>query len=126
MPQTKLFFWLAILWTVLIVIGLTIPGGALPYGSLWEFDKLIHFGLFLVLTVLWLEAMAFGRISRSIMILALIVAFSFLSEVYQQLLPFERTADIFDAVADSIGAGVGFVIWGIKNAFWPNASPTKN
>jgi len=126
MHRTRLFFWLATVWTLVIVVGLTLPGKSLPAGSLFEFDKAIHFGLFFVLTLLWLEALAIGRISRALPIFAAIVVFSFLSEVYQQLLPFERTADVFDAVADSIGAAVGLATWGIAHAYWPVKQSQKN
>lgn len=119
MSRSRRFFWFALVWTLLIVIGLTLPGHSLPSGSLLEYDKAIHLGLFFVLTVLWLEALANGRVHRALIILGSIIAFSFLSEVYQQLLPFDRTADLFDAVADSIGATLGLVAWAISHAIWP-------
>lgn len=103
--------FLALVWTACIVVGLTLPGSAMPISGLFEFDKLIHLGLFLVLALLWLPALSGGRIDRGMAILAVILAFSVVSEIYQGILPFGRQADMLDAAADSVGAVAGFVIW---------------
>jgi VanZ family protein len=102
---------LALVWTACIVVGLTLPGTALPSTNLWEFDKLIHAGLFFVLTLLWLSALTRGRLDRGMAVLAVILAFSVLTELYQGMLPFGRQADMLDAAADSAGAVVGFALW---------------
>ena len=102
---------LALTWTVCIVVGLTLPGSAMPSTRLWEFDKLIHAGLFFVLTLLWLSALTRGRLDREVAVLAVILAFSVLTELYQGMLPFGRQADMLDAAADSAGAVAGFALW---------------
>lgn len=102
---------LALIWTACIVVGLTLPGSAMPSTRLWEFDKLIHAGLFFVLTLLWLPALTRGRLDRGLAVLAVILAFSVLTELYQGMLPFGRQADMLDAAADSVGAAVGFLLW---------------
>lgn len=102
---------LALIWTACIVVGLTLPGSAMPSNRLWEFDKIIHAGLFFVLTLLWLSALTRGRLDRGLAVLAVILAFSVLTELYQGMLPFGRQADMLDAAADSVGAAIGFVLW---------------
>lgn len=102
---------LAPLWTILIFIGLSLPGSRLPDSSVLEFDKLIHFGLFFVLTLLWLAAISRGRIGPGLAVLTIILAFSVLSELYQAWLPFGRTADFLDSAADALGAVTGFLLW---------------
>lgn len=102
---------LALIWTACIVVGLTLPGSAMPSTRLWEFDKLIHAGLFFVLILLWLPALTRGRLDRGLGVLAVILAFSVLTELYQGMLPFGRQADMLDAAADSVGAAIGFVLW---------------
>ena len=69
-----------------------------------------------MLTVLWLAALANRNASKAIGIVFVIVLFSFLSEWYQQLLPFDRTADVFDAIADTVGALLGLSFWGVRSA----------
>ena len=102
---------LAILWSGLILVGLTVPGSSLPSARLFEFDKLIHGGLFLVLTLLWLAATSRGHSGKGIGVLTVVLAFSVLSELYQGWLPFDRTPDFLDSAADATGAVIGFLIW---------------
>ncbi len=98
-------------WTVLIIVSLSIPGSNLPSSSLLEFDKLIHFTLFFVLTGLWLAARSEARIDRGLVILGLILLFAIGSEYYQELMPIGRTAELRDALADSVGALLAFITW---------------
>ncbi|MDE2996326.1 MAG: VanZ family protein [Bacteroidota bacterium] len=102
---------LATLWSVLIAIGLTLPGSALPGASLFEYDKLVHGALFLVLALLWLAAGSRGRLDRGLGIFAIILAFSVITELYQGMLPFDRHPDMYDSAADAIGAVIGFGLW---------------
>ncbi|MDA1028949.1 MAG: VanZ family protein [Bacteroidetes bacterium] len=104
---------LALSWTLLILVLLSIPGKSVPRVAIMEFDKFIHAGLFFVLTTLWLRAVAAENVTRALVVLGCIVVFSFASEWYQEWLPFDRTADLFDAVADSIGALIGILVWAI-------------
>ena len=116
MTLRRPFLWLALCWTLMILVLLSIPGSNLPDASLLEYDKLAHAGLFFVLTILWLLALAARSTLKGVLIFVAIVAFSFGSEWYQEQLPFDRTADAMDAVADSIGALLGFSLWVLKNA----------
>jgi VanZ family protein len=102
---------LAPLWTLLILVALSLPGGRLPDASLLEYDKAVHFIMFFVLTILWLAALYRGAMGRAWGILLVILAFSVLSELYQSWLPFNRSADVVDAAADAAGALTGFLLW---------------
>jgi VanZ family protein len=108
---------LAILWTIFIMVLLTIPGKSIPSVSIFEFDKLIHAGLFFVLTVAWLRAVAGRYVYKAVLVVGAILIFSFVSEWFQEVLPIGRTADVFDAVADSIGALIGLATWSIWGFF---------
>lgn len=102
---------LAPLWTLLIIVGLTLPGSQLPGSSLLAYDKLIHGALFFVLTLLWLAALSRAQWGPAIAVFTVVLAFSVLSELYQGWLPFGRHADFLDSAADAMGALIGFVIW---------------
>ncbi|GAB5519377.1 MAG: hypothetical protein RhofKO_16280 [Rhodothermales bacterium] len=99
----------AIAWTLGILAACSIPGTSLPSVSLWEFDKVAHFILFCGFGMLWMWAAP----QRFSLILLLGVAYAIGTEFYQGLLPWPRTPDPYDALANTIGllAGVGSVWW---------------
>jgi hypothetical protein len=96
---------LALLWTLVVVVALSIPGSELPAFVHLSMDKVLHAAAFLVLGLLWLRAYpeAAGRV------LLAGVLFALLTEVYQHVMPFDRSFSLADAFADVCGfaAGVG-------------------
>ncbi len=110
MPVLKLLItylarhrWPALLWTALIVLACTWPGGNLPSAPVVGFDKIVHIGMFVGWTVLWL--LLFPKNTWAVLLLG--IAFGILLEFYQQWLPFDRTFDWWDAAADGLGALLG-------------------
>jgi len=94
------------------MVALSIPGRSLPQASVvMEFDKVVHAGLFAVLTGLWLLALSGGSIQKGLAILAVIIAFGIGTEFYQEWMPIGRTADFMDSAADAVGALIGFLAW---------------
>ena len=98
--------WPAILWTSLIVLACTWPGKDLPEAPIVDFDKIVHVGMFIGWTCLWLLLFPKSRL----LITLLGIAFGIFLEFYQQWLPFDRTFDWWDAAADGVGVilGLGF------------------
>ncbi len=115
--STRLSLSLAVAWTLLIWLLLSIPGSSLPSSEIWNYDKVGHAGLFFVLSLLWLNAVR-GKSTR---IVTGIVIAGFLlgpfSEWYQSVLPIDRTADAYDAVANFVGFAVGTGLWLIVAGF---------
>ena len=98
---------LAIGWVLLILTACTIPGDSLPSVTLWSFDKLIHFTLFAVLG--WLCSHAWpGRVGW---VGLAGLAYAGLTEVYQGLIPFGRTPDLYDALANTLGLLAGLAVY---------------
>jgi VanZ family protein len=103
----------AVLWTVALFFG---GGGPPPPEGPGELigvpsDKLLHAVAFLVLSLLMARAVRYelpaGRRRLHVgLAVALSVAIGVLLEVYQLALP-DRSAEVADAVADSIGAVLG-------------------
>ena len=102
MPRT-----LALLWTTALLIGLSIPGDQLPEATLLTFDKVIHVLLFAGLGFLWLRAYP----HRAVTVLLLGIAFGLFSEVYQHLMPIERSFSLLDALADAVGIMLAGAVW---------------
>jgi VanZ family protein len=104
--------WPAMLWTLLVIVALSIPTKSLSGSDLLEWDKAAHFALFFVLTWLWLHAVAGSSALKGVMVVLVACTFAFLSEYYQDMLGF-RSKDVWDAVADSAGALAAGIVW-----FW--------
>ena len=102
----------AIGWTFAILLACSIPGRDIPNlgFDLFEYDKIVHFGLFLVFGWLWLRALP-GHLTYRFVWLGLFgLAYGVATEIYQGLLPWERTPDPMDAIANILGLLVGFVV----------------
>jgi VanZ family protein len=90
-----------------------------------NFDKLVHLGLFTVLSFL----LSFGIFKSTrlpmgkkiVLILAAGVALGALDEVHQSFVPF-REPDVLDAAVDAVGIALGlFVYWVLWRAQAKNA-----
>jgi hypothetical protein len=96
--------WIAWLWTLCILLACTIPGKSIPSSPVIGFDKVVHIGLFGVWIVLWLLATK----RNAIACIAAGIIYGVALEIYQQLLPFDRTFDWWDALADAVGVLLGY------------------
>jgi hypothetical protein len=99
--------WPAITWTLLILIACTWPGKDLPDAPVVGFDKIVHAGLFIGWTGLWLLAVP----KKYSMILVIGIGYGIFLEFYQQWLPFDRTFDWWDAAADGLGVFLGALLY---------------
>lgn len=113
------YFAPAILWIIMILILCTLPGKDIPSNSFFDeihFDKFVHFGLFggivlfLSLGIYWQKK----YISPLTLLLLVIVAASYglAIEFIQKYWCIGRSFDIYDVVADTLGAIAG--VWVFK------------
>ena len=99
---------LAIGWTLLLFILLSIPSTEIPETGIEWADKVAHLGSFLLLGWLWMWALN-GRFVTRILLFA--GGFAVLSEGYQGLLPWERSPDIYDALFNIVGLILGILLY---------------
>ncbi|HEU4716850.1 MAG TPA: VanZ family protein [Bacteroidia bacterium] len=108
----KNVFLPAILWALLILILCGLPGKDIPHISFLEllsFDKLVHAGIFFVLTVFGIKGCrlqkrsAYMKEHAAFLSAGISSAYGGLMEILQGTIFIGRTADIFDFIADSIG-----------------------
>lgn len=99
----------AILCALLIFVGSSIPAKDFPDLSIFSYDKIIHFVLYLVLTLLTYRALRYQRkypfLSNNAHWIALLVAIGYgaIDELHQSFVP-GRDADPYDWLADSAGS----------------------
>ena len=109
----------ALLWTIFILILMVIPGNLLPKEEktfIPNLDKLIHATLFGSFVFLWSIYYATRKEknnhsdSRFVLILIIACLYGVATELMQKYLIPNRDYDLFDIMADSIGAVLGFLI----------------
>ncbi len=101
----------AIIWTLGILAACSIPGKDLPDISFYSFDKIAHFVVFAGFGWLWMGALESPPTRRTGYVLASGLAYAALTEVYQGLLPYDRTPDLNDALANALGLLTAVLIY---------------
>lgn len=102
----------AMIWFILIFIACALPGKDIPSISFLEmlsFDKWVHAGIFFVLVILLMRAVKFTQpgathIMTAVFALSIAIPYGGLLEIMQGTFFEERTADIYDFIANSFGA----------------------
>jgi VanZ family protein len=106
------------LWTLFILILMAIPGNMLPKEEktfIPNLDKLVHATLFGSFVFLWSIYYATRKErnnnsnSRFVLILIIACLYGVATELMQKYLIPNRDYDIFDIMADSIGAVLGYL-----------------
>jgi VanZ family protein len=97
-----------ILWCVLIFISSSIPSNRLPSVGILGFDKLVHFGIYLVLCFLLHRSFSnqarFPFIRSHSLVTAVLgcIAFGITDEIHQIFVP-GRTSSVYDIFANALG-----------------------
>ena len=108
----------AVLWTVLIFILLCIPSTGFSKGT-WVIipfaDKAVHFFLFCLFSFFWKKTLNQEKIPLlSLWIFSAGTLYGILLEFLQQLPFIQREFDLYDMLANSIGAATVFVFSVLK------------
>lgn len=100
------------LWTLLILIGCFMPAPNVPKVDVPLADKWVHFTFFAGFSFFWLCAYPSRNITRLLTVTLAGIFFGSLIEVLQGILPvLGRASELMDAVADSIGAVLGAILF---------------
>jgi VanZ family protein len=113
-PGTKK--WLAVGWFLLTTLLLAMPGNALPKTNLVNipnFDKIVHVGLFAVLTFLALYALNQPTFRKKTVVGLMAIIYGTIMEYVQLHLVAYRSFEGIDIVADAIGAIMGVLVFSL-------------
>ena len=103
----------SIAWAVFILVLCLMPGRDLPSITIFEFDKIVHFIFYVLLALMmyygWKKQNTFPNLHHNTILKILIISssYGFLVEILQELLTADRHFDIYDALANAIGAIAG-------------------
>jgi hypothetical protein len=109
----------AILWAVLIFISSSIPSTMIPNLKIFDFDKVIHFGIYFLFAFFMYRALRYQNriplLARHALLgtVLLVIVYGASDEFHQYFVP-GRQADVFDLMADTLGAVVlvaGVWVW---------------
>jgi VanZ family protein len=105
----------ALLWAIVIFRLSAIPGDQLPPSPFWNFDKLIHGGVYGMLGGLswWGARRTFARARSLAQLVAiattLTAVYGITDELHQSFTP-HRSPDPFDVMADTAGGLIGALV----------------
>lgn len=104
-------------WMLLILILIGLPGYRFPNNELLSTDKFIHFGLFAVLSLLWMQAfhkqnaIPMLRFDAGYYVLLIGILFSGITEILQGIVFIQRSADIMDYLSNCAGVLGGWLFF---------------
>lgn len=115
----------AILWIALVMYLCTIPGNKIPNSPFFEkvhMDKIVHLGLFgctvllLCLGYYWQK----GHVATSILVSIVVFAalYGLAIEFIQKYFAVQRSFDLTDFAADTIGAILGVIAFRLIKRWW--------
>jgi VanZ family protein len=110
------YSWPAVAWSLVILILTLIPGRNIPNVGFFQIDKVVHFFIFGVLMILSSYGLtkvvdAKGNPVNPLLLTGLFsVGFGIMIEFLQLFVP-GRSFSAADMLANSIGVGLGFLIF---------------
>lgn len=100
-----------IVWTLTIFVASAMPGATYPQPSVPGIDKLVHAVLFGLLAALLARALrSRTRVSAPLGLAFVLTIVYGASDEAHQLFVADRSADVWDLVADAVGAASGVAI----------------
>ena len=110
-----------ILWASFIAVLCGLPGKDIPHISLLEllsFDKFVHAFVFFVLVILIYRATKKTPNRKNALVYALCLSIPYggILEIMQQELFEDRTADLFDFIANTFGCLTAWTYISVKNS----------
>jgi VanZ family protein len=112
LPLRKAALIAAILWTLMILLGCFAPAKEIPQVDVPMMDKWVHFVMFGGFTFLWSWYRSRTALLALAVMLLIGVALGATIELLQgYFVSLGRACEFLDAVADSIGALLGLVLF---------------
>lgn len=135
--STRHYRWLAVLWTIGIVVAFSLPARSLSsVEPVLSYDKIAHAVLFAGFAGLWMrvlcppESVSSGQtlLRGGLLLVGVGGGFAAGTELYQHVLPLGRMGDPYDFLADGIGLllGVGLYTWWVRRRLRSVATPDAN
>jgi VanZ family protein len=103
----KLYFVLAIIWTLLIITTSLISLDNAPSVRIVGIDKLVHGLFYFIFVLLWIIAL---EEKYKLVIVGIALFLGGIIEFLQGIMEQHRSADWYDFLANSIGVALAFIL----------------
>jgi VanZ family protein len=130
----KIFFFLpGVIWLIISIILLTLPANDLPHSGLFDlpyFDKVVHLGMFFLLTALFCFPYSNLSAERSTMLVIFtkialwVILYGIIMEFVQKYYTAGRSFDLIDILFDALGSLTGLLA--IRQFVFKKIGPDKN
>jgi len=100
---------LAVAYTIWLTTLSLIPLNNVPLPDVKFGDKVVHFFLYFFLTIIWLFACPKLR-TLKYKFLFIVILWGILIEFLQEYMVYLRTGDVYDALANAVGALLGYIL----------------
>ncbi|MDB4297813.1 VanZ family protein [Flavobacteriaceae bacterium] len=115
LERNSLYF--AIICTVVVVVLSLTSSSNVPSLHFTNADKLQHAIAYGSLSFFWIQAKHYYKVVVKVyIILLIIIAFGIIMEFLQWSVTANRTADVYDAIANTIGCLLGYLFLRILNS----------
>ncbi|UNY99258.1 VanZ family protein [Zhouia spongiae] len=124
LKKGKLIIFIAVSWTVFITISSLLSFKELPKPGFQVSDKVVHAGIYFVFSVLWYLVLV-KRVKKHLFlkIVAISALYGIVIEVFQYIMPYNRSFELLDIVANCCGILLGIVA--VKLFFQPKQVKKK-
>jgi VanZ family protein len=111
----QIYFWLALIWTVVIAVLCLVSFGNLSSIGLSNADKYVHFTLHFIFTGLWFlyfnnKSYPFRTVKIYFIVFLLSTFYGIGIEIMQSLFTIARKADVLDVFANTTGSLIAISI----------------
>lgn len=107
----KTYLFLALIWTLIITyLSLSDVSGLGSFIKIPHKDKMAHFVFYFLFCFLWIVYFSYNEVTSNYKIKVLIsaVIYGILMEFLQAIMHNHRSSDVYDVVANTIGAFAGY------------------
>ena len=131
--MTNLLRWLrrphvqALLWTLAILIAVTVPASTVPTGPPdIGVDKIAHLIMFAGFGLLWMRTLTAWRGRRALLLVGSVgLALAAGTELLQHLVLETRQGALYDALANALGLALG-LLWAVWRPVRSDAEATPS
>lgn len=112
MHNKKTYLWLALLWTCIVtVLSLVTIGNIGSSIPIPNKDKYVHFTFYFVFVVVWFLFAKRTNMTKKIkwIVLFSAIGYGILMEICQGIISINRSPEVMDVLANSIGAITGLI-----------------